>query len=54
MHLLKDISLNIELVESLASLLSANLLNSSEERVRLVKSVQEADSLVDGNGVILP
>jgi len=53
-HLSKDVSLNEEFVKTLASLLGTHLLDGSEERVRLVKSVQEADGLVDSGWVILP
>ena len=54
MHFLKYVSLDEKLVETLASLLSTNLLNGGKERVGLVQSVQEADGLVDSGGVILP
>jgi hypothetical protein len=54
MHFLKHVGLDEKLVETLACLLGAHLLNGSEERVRLVQSVQEADGLVNGGGVVLP
>lgn len=54
MELLLDVGLDIKLVQALASLLSAHLLDGSQERVRLVESVKEADSFVDDGGVILP
>lgn len=53
-HLPEDISLYEELVKTLASLLGTHLLDGSEEGVRLVQSVQEADGLVDRGWVILP
>jgi len=54
MELLLDVCLDIELVQALASLLSAHLLDGGQERVWLVESVKEADRLVDDGGVILP
>jgi len=53
-HLPEDISLYEELVKTKASLLGTHLLDGSEEGVRLVQSVQEADGLVDGGWVVLP
>jgi len=53
-ELLLDVSLDIELIKTLASLLSAHLLNGGQERVWLVESVKEANSLVDDGRVILP
>jgi len=53
-ELLLDIGLDVELVETLSGLLGTDLLDGSEVRVGLVQSVQEADSLVDDGGVILP
>lgn len=53
-HLLHDVSLNVKLVKTLACLLSADLLDGSQERVWLVKSVQETDGLLDHCGVIFP
>jgi len=53
-HLLKHVSLDVQLVETLTGLLSTDLLNGSKERVGLVQSVQEADGLVDGNGIFFP
>jgi len=54
MHFLKHVGLDEKLVETLACLLGAHLLNGSEERVRLVQSVQETDGLVNGGGIVLP
>jgi len=54
MELLENISLDVKLVETLSSLLGTDLLNSSEIRVRLVESVQEADGLVDNSRIIFP
>jgi len=54
MELLENISLDVKLVETLSSLLGTDLLNSSEIRVRLVESVQEADGLVDQSRIIFP
>jgi len=51
---LGDVSLNVQSVEPLASLLGADLLNGSEEGVWFVKSIQEANSLVDVTGLLLP
>merc|ERR1719420_605817 len=51
---LGHIRLDVQLVQTLASLLGTDLLNGSQERVGLVKSVQEADCLVDESGLILP
>jgi len=53
-HFLKHIGLDVQLVQTHSSLLGTYLLDGSEERVRLVKSVQEADGLVDSGWVILP
>jgi len=51
---LLDVGLDVEFVETLSSLLGADLLDGGQEGVGLVETVQEADSLVDGGGVILP
>jgi hypothetical protein len=53
-HLLKHVGLDEKLVETLACLLGTHLLNGSEERVRLVQSVQEANGLVNSSGIVLP
>jgi len=53
-HLLEHVSLDEQFVETLTGLLSTDLLNGSKERVGLVQSVQEADGLVDGNGIFFP
>lgn len=54
MESLLDVGLDVELVQTLTSLLSAHLLDSGQERVWLVEAVQETDGLVDNGGVILP
>lgn len=54
MELLLDISLNVELVKALSSLLSTDLLDSSEERVRFVETIEETDGLVDQSWLVLP
>lgn len=51
---LGDVSLDEESVETLTSLLGADLLNGSEEGVWLVQSIQEANSLVNEAGLLLP
>lgn len=53
-ELLLDISLDVELVEALASLLRADLLDSREEGVRFVEAIQEADGFVDESWLVLP
>jgi len=51
---LLHVRLDEQLVETLAGLLGAHLLNGGEEGVRLVETVQEADSFVNEGWVILP
>jgi len=53
-ELLLDISLDVELVKALSSLLRTDLLDSREEGVWFVEAIQEADSLVDKSGLVLP
>jgi len=54
MELLLDVCLDVELVETLASFLGADLLNCGQEGVRLVESVEETDGLVDHGRFFLP
>lgn len=54
MHSLLNVGLDIKFVETLSRLLRAHLLDGSQERVRFVQTVQEADGLVDDGRVVLP